>query len=207
MYTSTNTMDKLFIYIFESTLTKTNSILKLLCIATMAVCMIAITLSINQNIPRAFAQNDISYGTVVQERNSSVEENKALVKSAIEEVFNHRNISAADKYISEDLFNNNPLAGQGRELLKQYFDNVYFTAFPDSQTTIEQILGENDKVLVFLNWTGTHKGEFYGKQPTNEEVSMRTAHIFRIEEGVIAEQWEIADQLDLLRDTGVIAYN
>jgi predicted SnoaL-like aldol condensation-catalyzing enzyme len=36
---------------------------------------------------------------------------------------------------------------------------------------------------------------------------MRTAHIFRVDEGMIAEQWEIADQLDLLRETGVIAFN
>ena len=183
-------------------MTKPNSMFKLLFSTTMAVCMIAITLSINENIPQALAKND----TVVQ-RTSSVEENKALVKSAIGEVFNQRNISAADKYIAEDLINNNPLAGHGRETLKQYFDNVYFTAFPDSQTTIEQILGENDKVLVFLNWTGTHEGEFFGKQPINEEVSMRTAHIFRVDEGMIAEQWEIADQLDLLRETGVIAFN
>ncbi len=188
-------------------MTKTNSVLKLLFTTTAAVYMIAITLSINQNMPQALAQNDAPYDTVVQERTSSIEENKALVKSAIEEIFNQRNMSAADKYISEDLINNNPLAGQGREPLKQYFENVYFTAFPDSQTTIEQILGENDKVLVFLNWTGTHEGEFFGKQPINEEVSMRTAHIFRVDEGMIAEQWEIADQLDLLRETGVIAFN
>jgi predicted ester cyclase len=84
---------------------------------------------------------------------------------------------------------------------------VYFAAFPDSQTTIEQVLGENDRVLVFLNWTGTHEGEFLGKQPTNQEVSMRTAHIFRIEDGMIAEQWEIADQLELLREAGVISFN
>lgn len=84
---------------------------------------------------------------------------------------------------------------------------MYFAAFPDSRTTIEQILGEDDLVLVFLNWTGTHEEEFFGKQPTNEEVSMRTAHIFRIEDDMIVEQWEIADQLDLLRDIGVIAFN
>ena len=106
-----------------------------------------------------------------------------------------------------DLINNNSLAGQGREPLKQYFEKVYFTAFPDSRTSIEQILVENDRVLVFLNWTGTHKGEVFGKQPTNQEVSMRTAHIFRIDDGMITEQWEIADQLELLRQAGVISFN
>lgn len=165
----------------------------------------AITLSIVVNATQALAQNDTL--DLVQQRTGSVDDNKLLVESAIEVVFNQHNISAADKYIAEDLINHNPFAGQGREPLKQYFDKVYFAAFPDSRTTIEQILGEDDLVLVFLNWTGTHEGEFFGKQPTNEEVSMRTAHIFRIEDDMIAEQWEIADQLDLLRETGVIAFN
>jgi predicted SnoaL-like aldol condensation-catalyzing enzyme len=162
----------------------------------MIGAMIAVILPINQYPYHALAQNETLEATVVQQETSSVEENRALVESAIEEVFNQRNVSAADKYIAEDLINHNPLAGQGREPLKQYSGNEYFTAFPDSQTTIEQILGENDRVLVFLNWMGTHEGEFFGKQSTNKEVSMRTAHIFRIEDGMIAEQWEIADRLD-----------
>lgn len=154
----------------------------------------------------ASAQNKTSDHITAQENISSSEENKALIKSVIEEVFDQRNMSAADMYIAPDLINHNPLAGQGLESLKQYF-GMYFTAFPDSQTTIEQILGENDKVLVFLNWTGTHKGAFFGKQPTNEQVSMRTAHVFRIEDSMIAEQWEIADQLNQLRQIGVISFN
>jgi predicted ester cyclase len=182
-----------------------NSMFRLLFIATVCA-LIAILVPISQNPDGATSQSDASTVTPHQ-RASSVEENKALVKSAIEEIFNQRNVSAADKYIAEDLINNNPLAGQGREPLKQYFEKVYFTAFPDSQTTIEQILGDNDRVLAFLNWTGTHEGDFFGKQPTNLEVSMRTAHIFRIEDGVIAEQWEIADQLELLREAGVISFN
>jgi predicted ester cyclase len=194
-------MDKLS-YTIENMMTKPNLLIKLSSISTaaMGVTMIAISLLSVQNIPQVLAQNDILNSTAVQE-------NKELVKLAVKEIFNQRNISAADKYISEGLINNNPLAGQGREPLKQYFDSVYFTAFPDSQTTVEQILGENDSVLVFLNWTGTHIGEFFGKQPTNKEVNMRTAHIFRIEDGMIAEQWEVADQLDLLRETGVITFN
>lgn len=81
--------------------------------------MIAVILPINQNPYHALAQNETLDATVVQQETSSVEENKALVESAIEEVFNQRNVSAADKYIAEDLINHNPLAGQGREPLKQ----------------------------------------------------------------------------------------
>jgi hypothetical protein len=40
-----------------------------------------------------------------------------------------------------------------------------------------------------------------------QEVSMKTAHIFGIEAGIIVEQWEIADQLELLRHAEVISFN
>jgi hypothetical protein len=36
---------------------------------------------------------------------------------------------------------------------------------------------------------------------------MKTAHIFGIEDGIIVEQWEIADQLELLRHAEVISFN
>jgi predicted SnoaL-like aldol condensation-catalyzing enzyme len=58
----------------------------------------------------------------------------------------------------------------------------------------------------FLNGL-VRKRDFIGKQPTNQEVIMRAAHIFRIEDGIIVEQWEIADQLELLRHAEVISFN
>lgn len=48
-------------------------------------------------------------------------ENKTLVKSFIEEVFNKRDLAAADKYLSQ----RNPMAGQGQEGFKQFI-NAYF---------------------------------------------------------------------------------
>jgi ketosteroid isomerase-like protein len=61
--------------------------------------------------------------------------------------------------------------------------------------------------LVFLNWTGTQKGEFQGKMPTDKPITMRTAHLFRIEDGEIAENREISDTLDLLRQIGATTFN
>src|SRR5215204_632263 len=85
----------------------------------------------------------------------SLSTNKALVKSFVEEVFNNHDISATEKY----------LAGQGNKEFKQFKESLtpFFTAFPDIHANIEHIVAENDLVVVFLNWTGTHKGEFQGR--------------------------------------------
>jgi predicted SnoaL-like aldol condensation-catalyzing enzyme len=137
--------------------------------------------------------------------NSLEENNKALVRSAIEEIFNEHSVMAIDKYIKEDLIQNNTSFPEGREARKQYFGMLFY-AFPDLHASIDKMIAEDDLVAVFLNWNGTHKGEFQGKPATNNLITMKTAHIFRIEDGMIGEQWETSDTLDLLAKTGVITF-
>jgi predicted ester cyclase len=87
----------------------------------------------------------------------SLSTKKALVKSFVEEVFNNYDISATEKY----------LAGQGNKEFKQFKESLtlFFTAFPDIHANIEHIVAEDNLVVVFLNFTGTHKGEFQGRPP------------------------------------------
>jgi predicted ester cyclase len=63
-------------------------------------------------------------------------------------------------------------------------------------------VAENDLVVVFLNFTGTHKGEFQGVPPTNKKINIRSADLYRIENKKIAEHWDVVDQLNLLQQTG-----
>jgi ketosteroid isomerase-like protein len=43
--------------------------------------------------------------------------------------------------------------------------------------------------------------------PTDKPITMRTAHLFRIEDGEIAENREISDTLDLLKQIGATTFN
>ena len=119
---------------------------------------------------------------------------KALVKSFVEEVFNNHDISATEKY----------LAGYRNEEFKQFKESLtpFFTAFPDIHANIEHIVAEDNLVVVFLNFTGTHKGEFQGRSPTNKQVNIRSADLYRIENEKIVEHWDVVDQLNLLQQTG-----
>jgi predicted ester cyclase len=115
-----------------------------------------------------------------------------IVKSFIGEVFNNHDLSDIEKY----------LAGEGKEGFKQFLSE-FFTAFPDSNTNIEHIIAENDLVVVFLNGTGTHKGQFQGRTPTNKQVNIRSADLYRIENEKIVGHWDVVDQLkNLLQQTG-----
>jgi predicted ester cyclase len=55
----------------------------------------------------------------------------------------------------------------------------FFTAFPDVHADIEYIVTEDSLVVVFLNFTGTHKGLFQGRPPTNKTVKIRSADLIK----------------------------
>lgn len=131
----------------------------------------------------------------------SLSSEKNVIKSFVEEVFNEHNIPASEKYFAKE----NPPIGLGREGFKKSL-NELFTAFPDIQANIEHIVAENGNVVVFLNFAGTHKGEFQGIPPTNKIINIRSADLYKIENEIIVGHWDIVDQLNLLEQIGAITF-
>jgi predicted ester cyclase len=113
------------------------------------------------------------------------QKNKELIKSFVEEAFNKHDLAAIDKYHAASLID-----GSGKTSFKRSLDAL-LSGFPDLHVNIEHILAENDFVLVFLNFSGIHKGQFEGMP--------RSADLYRIENGKIVEHWDVVDQLDLLK--------
>lgn len=99
------------------------------------------------------------------QESSHEKRNKTLIRSFMEEIFKH-NLSSIDRYFGKDVVEGSPQAWDGGEGFKRFLIN-FFRAFSDMHIAIEHIVTENDLVVVFLNGSGTHKGEFRGVQPTN----------------------------------------
>jgi steroid delta-isomerase-like uncharacterized protein len=119
----------------------------------------------------------------------SLTSNKALVESFVEEVFDKHNISAVEKYLGES------------QAFKGFLSN-FFNAFPDWHANIEHMIAEDDYVMVFLNGTGTHLGEYQGKPATNNTVNIRSADLYRIDNNKIIGHWDVVDQQNLVQQTG-----
>ena len=71
-------------------------------------------------------------------------------------------------------------------------------------STIEDLIAEGDKVVARWRSRATHQGDYMGIAPTGNEVEFTGISFYRIEEGKIAQSWNIEDQLGLMRQIGVV---
>ena len=81
----------------------------------------------------------------------------------------------------------------------------YHAAFPDSKTTIRNLVAEGDLVVIHSVYAGTNKGVFMGMPATNKSVSVEQVDIIRFDPaGKAVEHWSVVDQLTMLQQLGVI---
>jgi steroid delta-isomerase-like uncharacterized protein len=131
------------------------------------------------------------------------EENKAIFRRYIEEVFNQGNLELADevfdRYISHQPDGSTLV--RGPEDVKR-FNREFRSAFPDLRISIDDQIADGDKVVTRVTFRGTHQREFRGMAPTGKEVEIKGITIFRFsDEGKVVESWDSYDQLRVMRQS------
>ncbi|HSI97617.1 MAG TPA: ester cyclase, partial [Gaiellaceae bacterium] len=56
------------------------------------------------------------------------------------------------------------------------------------------MIAEEDKVVTFKTFHGTHRGEFMGIPPTGRTIALHVIDIMRVVDGAIVEHRGIADR-------------
>ena len=136
----------------------------------------------------------------------SAEQNKALARRLVEEVFNQGNMSVIDELLSPDFVDHEQLPPEmppGREATKLMF-TMLRSAFPDFKATIEHLIAEGDKAVLSMTWTGTQQGEFMGVPSTGKSMSIGVIDIFRLAEGKFVEHWGQTDMMGMMQQLGAI---
>jgi predicted ester cyclase len=120
----------------------------------------------------------------------SAEENKALIRRLVEEVYSQGKLDAIDRYYAPDWALRDAQSNQGsdREGLKKVLESIR-GGFPDVRVRIELILAEGDLVAWRATAEGTHTREYFGVAPTGKKVTLRQLGIDRIRDGKIVESW------------------
>lgn len=131
---------------------------------------------------------------------------RALLQRFIDDVINAQDLDRAlVEIVAEDFVELNPLPGQGpgRTGLADVLA-MMFTGFPDLRWTLHDSLVEDDRVMGFSTWTGTHKGDFMGIAATGRTVTVQAWTIDRYRDGIFVESRIIMDVAGLLGQLGVL---
>jgi steroid delta-isomerase-like uncharacterized protein len=136
---------------------------------------------------------------------STVEENKAVIRRFVEEVQNQRNWDVFDELNDPTFVNHSSPPGvpNDREGGKIFLAG-FLNAFPDARFTVDDMIAEGDQVVTKKTLTGTHKNELSGIPATGKRVTLQFVDIMRVRDGRITEHWLCMDQLSFMQQLGVI---
>jgi len=77
-------------------------------------------------------------------------------------------------------------------------------AVPDLKAEVQELMLVDDRVIARLRFSGHYTGTFQGKSGDGRSVDFIATDIYRVANGLIAENWHIEDNLTLLQQLGVV---
>ena len=135
----------------------------------------------------------------------STEENKAIVRHYLDEVWNKGNVSIIDEVMAPTYarYMNASRAYLDRERQKQRISGIR-KAFSELALTLEDITAEGEKVTIRVTLHGTHTGNFMGVPATGKQIAIEAIDILRLVDSKVVEHWGVMDTFGLMQQLGVI---
>ena len=123
-----------------------------------------------------------------------LEENKAVVRRVVEDLFNTGDAGIADEVFAADYIDHTASNPQmrGPESVRQFIES-WRDAFPDTRSAVDDI------VAVLWTTHATHRGEFMAVAPTGRQVVVGWFGMFRLSDGKVVESWDTFNVLEMMR--------
>ena len=128
-----------------------------------------------------------------------LEQNKALVRRYYDAATG--DLSKMGEIITANFVDHHfpPSLPPGLAGVKKFFTEILGGAFSKMRIEHEEMIAEADKVVCRFALRATHSGEFAGIAATGKEILCPAISVFRVENGKLAEAWEVADVFGLLQ--------
>ena len=125
----------------------------------------------------------------------------SLLRRLFEEAVNQGHVGVISEQYSPKFIDRSPGPGQlpGPAGIVDAVKR-YRTAIPDLEVKVEDVVISGDRVVTRETWRGTHMEEIAGVPATGKQFTATRMHIFRIEDGLIAEEWTAGSIIDVLRN-------
>lgn len=131
------------------------------------------------------------------------EQNKAVAKSAFEEILSNGRFELADQLYARDFVNHGIRRDASLEE-DQAALKGWHQAFSDVVVEPRKLIAEGDLVTVYWVARGTNTGTGNGLPATGKKVELAGITIWRIADGKIKEEWSAFDQLSMMRQLGLL---
>lgn len=137
----------------------------------------------------------------------SVEQNKAIVRRNYDELWNQRKFDLVDELyapgsVSTGAGGDRPPGPDGFKQLMQ----SYLSSFPDLHFTVETMIAEGDYVATVWSVSGTYQGGALNLPASamGQRTQQRGITVNRLKDGKIVEGFNSMDQLEMLKNLGVM---
>ncbi len=126
------------------------------------------------------------------------QENLNLLSEFSAHVFVNKDLTNLEAYMHPDYIQHNPFVDQGIEGFRGFFSD-WFTSIPDFSYTLKNIIADEEYVWVYGTYTGTHTNTWLGIDASNQVYAFDAVDIFRVEDGKLAEHWDVLDLQTLFK--------
>jgi steroid delta-isomerase-like uncharacterized protein len=134
----------------------------------------------------------------------SLDENKALVRRFVDEIFVQGRAETIDELLADDFVAHTwPSTGHPKDDLKNATERAH-GALTNPRFTIDDIIAEGDRVAVRLTTGATQTGSFMGMPPSGKSYEISEIHIFRLRNGKVIEHWHQFDQMGMMKQLGAM---
>lgn len=140
-----------------------------------------------------FTENAMSRAT----NHPQAEANRSLVRR-FAQIAQTKELSELEEIIAEGYIQHNPMVPAGLKGLQEGFGH-FLQIFPDATATIQHLICEGDLVVGHFTWEATHSGTFLGVPATGKKVAWKSMDIWRVENGKLAEHWDVIDWAGFLK--------
>ncbi|PSQ02304.1 hypothetical protein BRC92_09200 [Halobacteriales archaeon QS_4_69_31] len=132
-----------------------------------------------------------------------------LVHRWFEDLFTEGDLSVADEILADDVDYRgpgtlSPATVDGPSDVKEFVE-VYRTAFPDLEYTVDAVAGAGEQFVVQWSAVGTHENAVFGVEPTGESFVVEGISVFVTDDGAITDvraQW---DTLKMVQELGSVS--
>ena len=138
-----------------------------------------------------------------------IERNIANAKKLVDEVINSGKPELCDRYLAEDRIDYQdyglpPGMANGHEGFKRVL-GPFLEAFPDLHLEVQFTVADEDRIVLYISTTGTHRGSLMGMAPTGKQFKVNGTDIFRFNhEGKIAAHWGVFDTFGMLAQLSLV---